>query len=160
MKNSDIPAWRRPIEAIASSKPGAAILRYLSPLIDRPLMRLSGGRFALTLGLPTLLLTTTGRKSGEPRSTPLLYLEHEDGMAIIGTSFGSTSHPAWYLNLMANPEAEVLLDGEEFPVRAREATDEERTVLWDRATRTYSGFEQYKGRVGERSIPILVLTRV
>ena len=122
-------------------------------------MRLSRGRFSLTYGLPTLMLTTTGRKSGEPRSAPLLYIQRGDDMALIGTSFGSTKHPAWYLNLMANPQASVLLKGETLDVTAREASPEERQEIWLRATRLYVGFEKYQSRVGDREIPILVLTR-
>jgi deazaflavin-dependent oxidoreductase (nitroreductase family) len=128
-------------------------------MLDRPLMRLTGGRFSLTLGMPTLLLTTTGRKSGELRSAPLLYMRHGDDLALIGTSFGSISHPAWYLNLMANPQASVLLKKETFEVTAREATPEERPVLWQKATQVYGGYEKYLERAGDRNIPILVLAR-
>jgi deazaflavin-dependent oxidoreductase (nitroreductase family) len=158
-KSSTSPGWRKPLDALASLKPVSAVLKYCMPVLDRPLMRLSRGRFSLTYGLPTLLLTTTGRKSGEARSAPLLYIQHGADMALIGTSFGSTKHPAWYLNLMANPRASVLLDGKTLAVTAREATPEEWQKVWLKATRLYSGFEKYKTRVGDREIPILVLTR-
>ena len=152
-------AWVRAMEAFPSSRLGAAILSRIGPLIDRPLMKLSGGRVATTAMYPTLLLTTTGRKSGEPRTAPLLFIEHGDDQAIIGTRFGSTSHPAWYLNLQANPEASVLLNGEEFSIRAREANEQERAEIWERATKIYGGFEKYLSRVGDRVIPILILSR-
>ena len=158
-KSSTSPGWRKPLDALASLKPVSAVLKYCMPVLDRPLMRLSRGRFSLTYGLPTLLLTTTGRKSGEARSAPLLYIQHGNDMALIGTSFGSTRHPAWYLNLMAEPQASVLLDGENVAVTAREATPEERREIWLKATRLYGGFEKYKTRVGDREIPILILTR-
>lgn len=158
-KPAETPAWRKPLDAFASLKPVSAVLKYCMPVLDRPLMRLSRGRFSLTYGLPTLLLTTTGRKSGEPRSAPLLYIRHGEDMALIGTSFGSTTHPAWYLNLMENPQASVLLDGETFAVTARKATPQERQELWLKATRLYGGFEKYETRVGDREIPILVLSR-
>ena len=158
-KSSTSPGWRKPLDALASLKPVSAVLKYCMPVLDRPLMRLSRGRVSLTYGLPTLLLTTTGRKSGEARTAPLLYIQHGDDMALIGTSFGSTRHPAWYLNLMAEPQASVLLDGENVAVTAREATPEERREIWLKATRLYGGFEKYKTRVGDREIPILVLTR-
>jgi deazaflavin-dependent oxidoreductase (nitroreductase family) len=157
--SSSIPAWRRPIDAVAGSALGAAFLRRFAPLLDRPLLKLTRGRFALTFGLPTLLITTTGRKSGEPRSTPLLYLRHGDDLAIIGTKFGSTDHPAWYLNLRAKPEARVTLGGEEFAVAARDAAPDEYAALWQQAKATYGGFEKYEQRVGERIIPIVVLER-
>ena len=160
-QKNGIPSWRRPIDAVLSSRPVSAVLRHVMPVLDKPLMRLSGGRFSSTrsMGLPTLLLTTTGRKTGEPRAAPLLYLRHGDDLALIGTSFGNTSHPAWYLNLMANPRATVLLDDESFEVTAREADPEERPVLWQQATQVYGGFEKYLKRVGDRQVPILVLSR-
>ena len=151
--------WVRAMEAFPSSRLGAAILSRIGPLIDRPLMRLSGGRLATTAMYPTLLLTTTGRKSGEPRTAPLLFIEQGQDLAIIGTRFGNTNHPAWYLNLQAKPEARVLLDGEEFAVSAREATEHERAEIWQRATEIYGGFEKYLSRVGDRVIPILLLSR-
>jgi deazaflavin-dependent oxidoreductase (nitroreductase family) len=105
------------------------------------------------------LLTTTGRKTGQARSAPLLYLRHGEDLVVIGTSFGSTSHPAWYLNLLADPRAAVLLDGDDISVTARAAEPAERAELWPRATELYEGYENYKSRVGEREIPIMVLSR-
>jgi deazaflavin-dependent oxidoreductase (nitroreductase family) len=159
IQSSNAPGWRKPIDALASLKPVSAVLKYCMPVLDRSLMRLSHGRIALTFGLPTLLLTTTGRTSGEPRSAPLLYIRYGDDIGLIGTSFGSTKHPAWYLNLMANPNATVLLNGETLAMTAREANPEERREIWLRATRLYVGFDKYKARVGDREIPILLLSR-
>ena len=73
-------------------------------LVDRPLLRLTRGRLSFASGYPVLLLTTTGAKSGRSRTIPLLYVEWGDGIAIIGTRFGSTRHPGWYHNLRADPE--------------------------------------------------------
>ena len=109
--------------------------------------------------MPTLLLTTTGRKSGEPRSTPLIYQRVGADLAVIGTRFGSTRHPAWYLNLRDRPEATVLLDGEEFAVHSREARSDEWKRIWSQATRLYGGYERYRSRVGSRRVPILILSR-
>jgi deazaflavin-dependent oxidoreductase (nitroreductase family) len=114
----------------------------------------------MTFGLPTLLLTTTGRRTGRARSTPLLYLRHGEELAVIGTRFGSDRHPAWSLNLLADPAATVLLDGESFRVVAREATPAERDTVWSRATRLYGGFEKYEARASGRVIPVLLLGRV
>ncbi len=160
MTGPEIPRWRQPIDALSSTRFGSAFLRRVAPHLDRPLMRLSRGRFALTFGLPTLLLTTIGRKSGEPRSSPLLYLRHGESLVVFGTRFGSPRQPDWYLNIQKTPEATVTLDGEEFEVTPRDATPEEREELWARATRMYGGFEKYGERVVGRQIPIVLLTRV
>ena len=154
-----IPAWRRPIDAFAGSRLGSRLLARFAPRGDVALLRLTKGRFALTFGLPVLLLTTTGRKSGEPRATPLLYLRHGDAVAVIGTKFGSPREPAWALNLRANPRAVVLLAGEEWSASARLTTGDERSALWEQARSIYGGFDKYQARVGEREIPIFVLER-
>ena len=113
----------------------------------------------MTAGLPTLLLTTMGRKSGQPRSAPLLYLRYGDDWAVVGTNFGGTSHPAWYFNLKANPQAELLVEGEQVTVSARDALQDERADLWSRAVQLYPGYETYKSRVGDRQVPIVVFSR-
>ena len=153
------PIWRKPIDMFASSRLGSAIFRPTLHLLDRPLMRLTGGRVAMTFGLPTLLLTTTGAKSGKARSVPLLYIPHGDDIAIIGTKFGSTSHPGWYYNLTAKPEATVLLNGETFACTARAATADERVEIWGTAVPIYPGYNKYLSRVGGREVPIFVLER-
>ena len=160
MSSSGIPAWRKPLDSIFSSRLGSAFHRRFGPLVDRPLMRLSRGRLALTFGMPTLLLTTIGRRSGEPRSTPLLYFRYEDSLAVIGTRFGSPQQPHWYLNIRKTPEATVLLGGEEFKVSAHDANPAEREKLWALATRAYGGFEKYKARIVAREIPIVILSRI
>jgi deazaflavin-dependent oxidoreductase (nitroreductase family) len=153
------PFWIKPLAALASARPVVAILKRSIPSIDRWLMRRTKGRMAMTAGLPTLLLTTMGRKSGQPRSAPLLYLRYGDGWAVIGTNFGSTSHPAWYLNLKVNPQAELLVEGEQVTVSARDALQDERADLWSRAVQLYPGYETYKSRVGARQVPIVVFSR-
>jgi deazaflavin-dependent oxidoreductase (nitroreductase family) len=159
--DKSIPAWRKPLDGFFSLRPVTAIVKKTMPPLDRLLMRVTGGRFAVTrsLGMPTLMLTSTGRKSGLARSAPLLYVRSGEDLAVIGTNFGSTSFPAWYLNLMANPNGLVLLDNETFAVTARKATAEEWEKLWEKATHLYGGYEKYKPRVGSREIPILVLLR-
>lgn len=159
MAKSGVPFWLKPIGKFASSRFGAAIFRRVLHRIDRPLLRWTRGRFATTVGFPTLLLTTTGRKSGQPRSSPLLYIRFGENLAVIGTCYGSEKHPAWYLNLKANPNANIMLHGEEFPVIAREADPREREVIWSQATQVYGGYEKYKARIKDREIPILILSR-
>ncbi len=142
--------------SLVSSRPGAWFFRRTMHLVDRPLLRLTRGRVSFASSYPVLLLTTTGAKSGEPRTVPLLYVERDDGLAVIGTRFGSTRHPGWYHNLRASPEAIVEISGNRGTYVAREAEEAERAEIWERAVRMYSGYERYKGRAG-RKIPIMIL---
>lgn len=151
------PWWHWMITPIASSGPGASVFRRTMHLIDRPLMRLTGGRVSFVAGYPSLLLTTTGARSGRPRTVPLLYVERGDALAIIGSRFGSDHHPGWYHNLRANPEATVEIKGERRAYTAREATDEERAEVWPRAVKMYPGYDKYASRAG-RKIPVIILT--
>lgn len=154
------PAWRAPMDAVISFKPIAGVMRHVLHRLDVPLMRLTKGRFNLTMGLPSILLTTTGAKSGLPRSSPLLYVRHGDDIAIIGTRFGGNRHPAWYYNLKANPNATVMLDGEQYAVEARTADEDERDAVWEAADRIYSGFAKYRERITDREVPMFVLRRI
>jgi F420H(2)-dependent quinone reductase len=103
-----------------------------------------------------LLLTTTGRAGGRPHTVPLLYLRDEAGLVVIASFAGHDRHPAWYLNLQANPRAEVQIDGERLAVSAREATSGERPLLWARAVAEYPGYARYQERTARR-IPVVVL---
>ncbi len=147
----------RLVVSVVSSRPGASFFRRTMHLVDRPLLRLTRGRLSFASGYPVLLLTTTGAKSGKPRTIPLLYVEWGDGIAIIGTRFGSTRHPGWYHNLRADPEATVEIKGERRTYTAREAEGDERAEIWARAVRMYSGYEKYGPRAA-RKIPVMVLS--
>lgn len=103
-----------------------------------------------------LALTTTGRRSGRPRTTALGYLRDGDGFAIVASNSGLDRPPAWWLNLQANPKAEVDAAGERFHVRAREANPEEQERLWPRFVDQYPGFEGYR-RLTTRKIPVVLL---
>jgi deazaflavin-dependent oxidoreductase (nitroreductase family) len=147
------------ISGIASSRPGAWLFSRTIHRIDPLLLRLSGGRLSTAQGFPVLLLTTTGAKSGQRRTLPLLYVEHADGVAIIASRFGSTKHPGWYHNLRANPRATVEIKGRASEYEARPATEAERAEIWARAVAVYPSYERYKARAG-RKIPIMVLSPV
>ena len=123
-------------------------------------MRLTKGRFNLTLGLPSILLTTTGRKSGAKRHSPLLYINFGADIVVIGTRFGGNTHPAWYYNLKAEPHATVTKEGDVYDVEARPATDEERSLIWQEADHVYIGFPKYRERVTDREIPMFILKRL
>ncbi len=107
--------------------------------------------------LPTLLLTTRGRKSGEPRPAPLLYGPAGDGYVVIASKGGMPSHPLWYLNLQANPECELMVGPKAVSARARVAEGEERERLWRQMAEMYPPYDTYQKNAGDRVIPVVVL---
>jgi F420H(2)-dependent quinone reductase len=140
----------------ASQRMGATGLRWGGKL-NIPLYRLSGGRIGGRINqAPVLLLTTTGRKSGQQRTAPVVYLADGANLVVIGSNAGHNRTPAWSLNLKANPEAEVEVGRERRPVRARVAEGEERTDLWRKHNEQYSGFDEYEART-DRDIALFVL---
>jgi deazaflavin-dependent oxidoreductase (nitroreductase family) len=125
--------------------------------LNIPIYRLTGGRvFGSLDGNPILLLTTTGRKSGQPRTAPVIYMPDGDRMVIIGTNAGNLRTPAWALNLEARHDAEVEVRRRRLPVHGRVAAGDERDGLWRRFTETYSGFDDYAANV-TRAIRLFVL---
>lgn len=119
--------------------------------------RLSGGMIGGRVGgLPILLLTTTGRKSGRKRTMPLVYLPDGENIVVIASNGGADQHPAWWLNLRANPTAEVQVGREAKTVVAEKATGEERERLWHDVVELYHGYDEYS-RMTEREIPVVIL---
>ncbi|HTY16276.1 MAG TPA: nitroreductase family deazaflavin-dependent oxidoreductase [Myxococcota bacterium] len=138
--------------------------RIASPLIramsaaNTWVYRLSGGRVGgrFLRGAPVLLLTTIGRKSGRPRTAPLLYLEDGDELVIVASKGGMSQHPVWFLNLEANPDVEVELGSTRRRMRARRASDEEKAKLWPRLVAMYRDYDDYQART-DRNIPVVIL---
>jgi deazaflavin-dependent oxidoreductase (nitroreductase family) len=121
--------------------------------------KMTGGRIGGAWGkAPIGLLTTTGRRSGKRRTTPVLYLEQRDSFAVVATNNGAAAHPGWYLNLRAHPLAELQTGGEPVPASARVALAEEREVLWPRLVAMYANYERDQRRA-ERELPVVVLER-
>jgi deazaflavin-dependent oxidoreductase (nitroreductase family) len=143
----------------AATKPGSWTIRKLTPL-DRAVMERTGSRYTVLgpLGLSTLLLSTTGRKSGQPRVSPLLYLHDGDRIALVGSNFGQEKHPAWTTNLLANPRATVTLAGQTFDVIATLVQGPERDDYYRRFEAMLEVYSAYKGRTG-REIRVFVLER-
>ena len=110
--------------------------------------------------LPTLLLTTTGRKSGKQRALPLIYGEAGDSYVVIGSKGGMPDHPVWYLNLEANSDCELLVGAKPVTARARVAEGEERERLWRQMAKIYPPYDEYQKRAGARTIPVVVLDPV
>jgi deazaflavin-dependent oxidoreductase (nitroreductase family) len=109
-------------------------------------------------GTQTLILTTRGRRSGEPRKTPLIYGEHGDDLLVVASKGGSPEPPAWYRNLQADPDVDVQVWGERFKARARDATPEQKPELWKIMTQEWPAYDEYQTRT-DRAIPVVVLER-
>lgn len=107
-------------------------------------------------GTQTLLLTTKGRRSGQPRTTPLIFAPVDGGYAIVASKGGSAEPPAWYRNLTAEPEVEVQVKGDVFKARARTADAEEKAALWPTMVAEWPAYDEYQERT-EREIPVVVL---
>jgi deazaflavin-dependent oxidoreductase (nitroreductase family) len=124
------------------------------------LFRASSGRIGGRLrGAPVLLLTTKGRKTGKERTTPLLYLEDGNRLVVVASKGGAPSHPAWFLNLQANPEVTVERGKGKSRYRARAAEGEERDALWSRVVAMYGSYADYQEKTS-REIPVVVLEPV
>jgi deazaflavin-dependent oxidoreductase (nitroreductase family) len=109
-------------------------------------------------GTTVLILTTTGRRTGEPRSTPLIYGKHGDDYVVVASKGGAEEHPAWYLNLSAQPEVIVQVRGDQFKARARTAGRQEKPGLWRMMTERWPPYDEYQ-RKTNRDIPVVVLER-
>lgn len=125
--------------------------------VHKTLLKVSGGRIGSTLGsMPVVELHTVGRKSGERRSTMLTTPIAEDGRYVLVASKGGDDRdPHWYLNLVANPEVELTVDGEDVPLTARVASTEEKAELWPRIVASYKGYGNYQKKT-DRDIPIVI----
>lgn len=110
-------------------------------------------------GSTILLLTTTGRTTGERRTVPLIYAQDGDRYVIVASKGGAPEHPGWYLNLEKTPEVELQVKEEVFMARARTTTGEERARLWRKANEVWPDYDQYATRT-DREIPVVVLERI
>jgi deazaflavin-dependent oxidoreductase (nitroreductase family) len=136
----------------------ARVGRVFVPM-DRLVGRLTRGRFvSLNMrDLPALLLTTTGRKTGRPRTQPLVYGRDGDAYVVVGSNWGQPRHPAWSGNLLANPDGMITLAGKEIPVRAELVEGPDRGRLWELMRSRWPGYAQYEERAG-RHIRVFRLT--
>jgi deazaflavin-dependent oxidoreductase (nitroreductase family) len=125
----------------------------------RAVYRLTGGRvLGRVAGMPVLLLTTTGRRSGRARTTPLTYFEAADDLVVVASNGGEDQPPAWWLNLREHPDATVTIGTRSRPVTARPASDLEHGRLWPIITATHPGYAAYARRT-TRPIPVVLLGR-
>jgi deazaflavin-dependent oxidoreductase (nitroreductase family) len=153
--------YERGLESFGRSPGGNWYLRKIAPRIDPPLLRLTGGRMSSVYPTPVMLLTTTGAKTGQPRTLPLLYVTDGDELVLMASNYGKTRHPAWYRNLTANPRVEVLAGKRSGTYTASEITDlGERDRAWELAMDQYAGYADYEVRAGDRAIPMVRLERI
>jgi deazaflavin-dependent oxidoreductase (nitroreductase family) len=152
--------FQRGMQRIASTRAGAWVFQRTLYRLDRPLYRWSRGRITVPgvlAGLPVIIMTTTGARSGEPRSMPLAGIPFGADLAVIGSNYGQPRTPAWVVNLEADPHATVRWRDRSADVRARAATDDEAERIWVLATEVYAGFRAYRQRITGRRIRIFVL---
>lgn len=153
--------YERALESFGRSATGNWYLRRIAPRIDPPMLRLTGGRVSSVYPTPVMLLTTTGAKSGQARTLPLLFVTDGERLVLIASNYGKTSHPAWYRNLTANPTVEVLAGKRSGTYTANEITDPgERARAWELALDQYAGYGDYEERAGDRTIPLVRLEPV
>jgi len=154
------PARRLPSFTPSQERVANVVIRVMSTLnvwAFRASKGRVGGRFLR--GAPVLLLTATGRRSGQPRTTPLLYLRDGERLVVVASKGGFSTHPTWYLNVEANPGVSVELAGERREMRARRASDAEKAALWPRLVAMYRDFDDYQART-DRDIPVVILSPV
>jgi deazaflavin-dependent oxidoreductase (nitroreductase family) len=152
--------FQRAMQSWGSSRPGAWLFSHLLRHFDNAVGRLSKGRTStprLLAGIPVLDVTTTGRKSGLPRTSHLIAVPYEGTLALLGTNFGQPSTPAWVLNLEANPRATVIHAGRSREVVARLATEQEQAGVLAASSRVYGGYLKYQQRITGRRLRVFLL---
>ena len=149
----------RAVQKLATTRAFAATGSKVFPPIDRLLSRVTGGRVVLSASLvPSLVLTTTGRKTGQPRRAPMAALPVDDGFLVVGSNFGKEHHPAWTANLIANPEATATFKGEDIPVIARLLEPDEKAEVWPDLLKIWPAWTSYTERSG-RDLRVFRLDR-
>ena len=150
------PRERTVGEKFASSRVGGWFYVNVAPVIDRPLIRLSGGRLT-TAGHLAGLLRVRGAKSGQLRETPLVFAKDGDKVILVASRGGDVKNPAWYHNIAANPDVTFTIRGDEREYTAHTAEGAERDRAWSIANERYAGYAVYQRRTEGRTIPVVVL---
>ena len=161
--HSDANPFRRVVRVTAAWRPLAWFYARTLHHIDRAVYRLTGGRATFAswvAGLPIVMLTTTGAKSGRRHTLPLVALPEDERLVVIASNYGQYRNPAWYHNLRADPRATICFEGVTRDVTARELEGEERERHYVRGIETYPGWTQYRTRASPREIPVIELTPV
>jgi deazaflavin-dependent oxidoreductase (nitroreductase family) len=152
--------FHRAVRRTAATRPMAKIYGVIQQPVDRLVYRITDGRTTASswlAGVKITMLTTTGAKSGRPRTLPVLGLPDGDNVILIASNFGRPRNPSWYFNLRANPRATIVFDGVEREVTTRELTGVERERGYRRGEEIYPGFTHYERWAANREIPVLSL---
>ena len=158
--SSEANPLRQGLLRFAATRPGEWLFAQVLSRFDRPVYRLTKGRHTaanLLSGLPVVLITTHGARTGLRRDVPVLGFPVEDGLAVIASNFGRSHHPGWYYNLRANSSAQVAVKGSTWLVQAVEATGVTRDRVWREGLRYFPGWEAYEHRAHGRAIGVFVL---
>jgi deazaflavin-dependent oxidoreductase (nitroreductase family) len=159
-------AWKRTISwwlggRLGTTKTGAAVWRRIGAPLEAPIMKATGGRMRLNFAAPVVVLTSTGRHSGERRETPLTYFTDRDDVILTVSHYGRRRNPSWYYNLIANPECELYIGPRGGRFVARETEGDDRDRLFALAVELFRGYAKYAQRTSSiRTIPMLRLTPV
>ena len=155
-----LPAWKRGMQRLVATKAGAAVHRTIAAPLDAPIIKATGGRVSLAVGiLPVVVLTSTGARSGLRRDAPVSYFTDGDDVILMASNYGDARHPGWYHNLIAHPECELHIGqrGGSFVARATEGPERDR--LYALAVDLYRGYAKYAQQAdGIRTIGVLRLT--
>lgn len=148
------------VNRFSATRAGSWVVKHVAAKVDPTIFRATGGRFTITgkPTLPMLALTTTGRRSGQPRTVQLAYHREGDDLYVVASAMGQEHHPAWRHNLEAEPRAEVLLRGDQYPVTATLLTAEEKAAVWPAIKRTIPQMDTYEART-DRAIGVFRLSR-
>jgi deazaflavin-dependent oxidoreductase (nitroreductase family) len=140
-------------------RPVSALLAISLYRMDTLVLKFSKGKHTVAeiVGLPMIQITTTGAKTGEARTMPLVSLIDGEKIALIGSNFGRKANPGWYYNLKKNPQCTALVNGNMQNYLARETHGAERQKYWDKAVSLYKGYELYRIRAAHRQIPVMIL---
>lgn len=159
---SRAPEWLRRFTLwVAATRLGMWLFASLAHRADRLFLRLSANELTLAgwlTGLPVILLTTTGARSKQPRSLPLVGIVEGERLVLIGSNFGRKHNPAWVYNLRAHPSAWVSWDGRAGAYQARPADESEYPRYWQLAVNLFPGYARYRASAGSRPIQIFILT--
>jgi deazaflavin-dependent oxidoreductase (nitroreductase family) len=156
----DAGPLRRLVRRAAATKPGSWVFARIAHRADRVVFKATGGRATLASwisGLPIVMLTTTGARSGRPVTVPILGVPEGEGVVVVASNFGQAHHPGWSYNLRKDPRARIALAGPPREVVAHEITGDERERLLALATEIYPGFPAYVERAAPRLISLFRL---